>query len=176
MTKRVQAAGILEAMDLRDVRMIERREDLRFPAEACEAIGIVGNGRQQDLDRDLAIQLRVAGSVDLAHPARADPRLDLIRADPLALEILCCEGVLDLNRSRRFEEALGALVRRQERFHLLAQGLVASAGFGQVRRASFRWQRPRAREHLFQALPIIRGSATCCEFYSPARSFRGSCR
>ena len=47
----------------------------------------------------MAIQLRVAGSVDLAHPARADPRLDLIRADPLALEILRCEGVLDLNRT-----------------------------------------------------------------------------
>ena len=61
-------AGVFEAMDLRDVRMIERGEHLRFTTEAREAIGIVGNGRQQDLDRDLAIQLRVAGSVDLAIP------------------------------------------------------------------------------------------------------------
>jgi hypothetical protein len=41
--------------------MIERREHLRFTTEAREAIGIVGNGWQQDLDGDLAIQLRVEG-------------------------------------------------------------------------------------------------------------------
>ena len=147
--QRVYAVGVFEPVDLRDVRMIERREHLRFSPEAGEAIGIVGDGGQQDLDRDLAIERRVAGLVDLAHPARADSRRDLIRADALPLEIPCCEGVRDLNHSRRFEEVLGTLVRRQERFHLLAQGLVASAGFGQVRQASFRWQRPRAREHLF---------------------------
>ena len=79
--------------------MIERGENLRFTTEASEAIGIVGDGGQQNLDRDLAIQFWVAGSVDLAHPTRADPRLDLIRADPLALEMPCCDGVLDLNRS-----------------------------------------------------------------------------
>ena len=143
------AAGVFEAMDLRDMRMIERGEHLRFTTEAGEAIGIVGDAWQQNLDRDLAIQLRVAGSVDFAHPARADPRVDLVRADALALETLRGDGVFDLNRSGRLEEALGALVRRQERFHLLAQGLVAFAGFGQVRRASFRRQRPRAREHVF---------------------------
>ena len=38
------AAGVFEAMDLRDVRMIERGEHLRFTTEAREAIGIVGNG------------------------------------------------------------------------------------------------------------------------------------
>ena len=143
------AIGVFESIDLRDVRMIERGEHLRFTTEAREAIGIVGNGRQQDLDRDLAIQLWVAGSVDLAHPARADPRLDLIRADPLALEIPCCDGVLDLNRSWRLEEALRALVRRQERFHFQAQRFVAGAGRGEVGLTFGRWQHPRAREHLF---------------------------
>ena len=100
-----------------------------------------------------------------------------MRADPLALEIpCCCEGVLDLSHSRRLEETLGALVRREQRFHFLAQGLVASAAFGQVRRTSFRRQHPRAREHLFQALPIIRGEVPRAVNPSPARSFRGSCR
>ena len=36
-------------MDLRDVRMIEGGEHLRFTTEAREAIGIVGNGRQRTL-------------------------------------------------------------------------------------------------------------------------------
>ena len=42
-TKRAQAAGILEAMDLRDVRVIEGGEHSRFSLEAREAIGIVGD-------------------------------------------------------------------------------------------------------------------------------------
>ena len=75
-------------MDLRDVRMIEGRKELRFPAEPCEAIGIVGDGGQQDLDRDVAIQRRVAGAIDLAHPARADARRDLVHANALTLEAL----------------------------------------------------------------------------------------
>jgi hypothetical protein len=33
---------ILEAVDVRDVGMIERREDLRFALEPREAIGITG--------------------------------------------------------------------------------------------------------------------------------------
>src|SRR4029453_11758856 len=33
----VQAASILEAMDLRDVRMIEGRKELGFPTTPCEA-------------------------------------------------------------------------------------------------------------------------------------------
>jgi hypothetical protein len=77
----VQAAGIFDAMDLRDVRMIECRQELRFPAEPCEAIGIVGDGGQQDFDRDVTIQLRIAGAIDLAHPARADLGGDFIRAE-----------------------------------------------------------------------------------------------
>ena len=38
------AAGVFESMDLRDVRMIERGEHVRFAAEPREAVGIVGNG------------------------------------------------------------------------------------------------------------------------------------
>ena len=39
--QRADAAGFLEAVDLRDVRVIERREHLRFALEPREAIGIV---------------------------------------------------------------------------------------------------------------------------------------
>ena len=87
------AAGVFEAVDLRDVRMIERGEHLRFTTEAGEAIGIAGDAGQQNLDRDPAIQPGVEGPVDLAHPARADPRVDLIRADAVALEALRGDGV-----------------------------------------------------------------------------------
>ena len=39
--ERRDAVGSLEAVDLRDVRMVERREDLRFALEARQTIGIV---------------------------------------------------------------------------------------------------------------------------------------
>ena len=129
----VYAVGVFEPVDLRDVRMIERREHPRFSPEAGEAIGIAGDGGQQDFDRDLAIERRVAGLVDLAHPARADSRRDLIRADALPLEAPCHPGVVAPHHRWRLEKALRALVRRQERLHFLAQRLVAVAGLGEVR-------------------------------------------
>ncbi|HXD18510.1 MAG TPA: hypothetical protein VN654_15965 [Vicinamibacterales bacterium] len=38
----------------------------------------------EDLDRDIAIQLRVAGAKDLTHTAYADRRNDLVDAEPSA--------------------------------------------------------------------------------------------
>ena len=55
-----RVARVLDAVDLRDVRMIERGERLRFALEAHQAIGVAGERGRQDLERDLAIELRVA--------------------------------------------------------------------------------------------------------------------
>ena len=49
MTRTRDAAGVFEAVDLRDVRMIERREHLRFTTETREAIGIVGDAGSRTL-------------------------------------------------------------------------------------------------------------------------------
>src|SRR5262245_61145643 len=59
-------------MNVRDVRMVQRGERLRLAGEAGEAFGIVGEDIGQDFDRDVAIELRVPGFVDLAHAAGAD--------------------------------------------------------------------------------------------------------
>ena len=61
--------------------MTERCQKLCFPAEAREPLAVVCEGRWQNLQRDVAIELRVAGAVDLAHAARANQRDDLIRAE-----------------------------------------------------------------------------------------------
>ena len=63
--------------------MIERRQDLGFAREAREAIGF-SPLRQQHLDRDNAIQLRIMRAIHLAHPAFADLGGDFIRADTRA--------------------------------------------------------------------------------------------
>ena len=61
--------------------MIQRGEDLRFALEAGEAIGIAGEGIRQNLERDVAIQLRIARAIHLAHAAGAKGREDFVRAE-----------------------------------------------------------------------------------------------
>ena len=75
-----RVAGVFETVDRPDVRMIERREQSCFAFEARQPIGIGRERRRQDLDRDVAPELRVVRAIHLAHPARArDARLDPIR-------------------------------------------------------------------------------------------------
>ena len=71
-----------DPVDVRDVRMVERREHLRLAFESRQPLGIVGEQVGQDLERDLAAQLGVAGAVDLAHAARAKRASDLIGTEP----------------------------------------------------------------------------------------------
>src|SRR5215469_6381542 len=58
--------------------MIQRRDGARL---ALEALGEFALG---DLQRDDAVQARIAGLVNLAHPARADGREDLVGAEFVA--------------------------------------------------------------------------------------------
>ena len=81
---RAVPADLFESVDRGDVRMIQRRERLRFALETRQAIGIVGERVRQNLDRDLASQLRVARAIHLAHAAGTEYRDDLIRAEARA--------------------------------------------------------------------------------------------
>ena len=60
--------------------MIQRGEDLRFALEACEPIGIDRERLRKNLDRDVAIQLRIARAIDLAHAAGAEGSDILVNA------------------------------------------------------------------------------------------------
>ena len=67
-------------MDLRDVRVVEAREHLRFPLEG-KPIRVSREGVGEDLQRDIAAQLGVGGAVDLAHPASADEGGHVVMAE-----------------------------------------------------------------------------------------------
>ena len=67
-----------DVVHLADVRVIERRDGSRFPLEAGAEFGV------RLLDRHQAIQTRVPRLVHLPHPAGADQREDLVRAEPRA--------------------------------------------------------------------------------------------
>ena len=63
--------GVFETVDCPDVRMIERCEQLCFAFEARYAIGVLREQRRQELQRDVAPKLSVAGAIHLPHAASA---------------------------------------------------------------------------------------------------------
>ena len=58
--------------------MVQRGDGLGFPLESFTEL----SGR--DLDRDVAIQTRVSGAINLSHTPRTDKCEDLIRAEFVA--------------------------------------------------------------------------------------------
>ena len=121
------AVGLLEAVDRADVRMIQRGEHARLALEAREPVGVARERARQDLDRDVAPELRVARAVHLAHAAGAEQRLQVIAAERLRRS---CRGT-----ARRGSAALPVIERRrreirrrtrlvQQRFDVAPQRLV----------------------------------------------------
>lgn len=76
--------SIDQAVDVRDVRVAERRQRLRLSREAREPIGIERKGLGQDLDCDVAMERQVARPVHLAHATSADQGVDDVRTYPSA--------------------------------------------------------------------------------------------
>ncbi len=76
--QRADVACVLDAVQHGDVRMIHRGQHAGLALEARHAFGVAGEGRGQDFERDVAVELGVAGAVDFAHSAGAQFRADLI--------------------------------------------------------------------------------------------------
>src|SRR5215207_3362163 len=72
---------VLETVNLRDVRMVQRGQRLRFAREAREPIGNGRKGLGQDLQGHVAIEFGVARAIHLAHASGADGRDDLVGAE-----------------------------------------------------------------------------------------------
>src|SRR4029453_70170 len=73
-----------DIMDGADVRMRQHPNRTCLALESRAPVGIGRESFRQDLDRDGAIQTRVAGFVDLAHAAGAAGRGAFIRAESSA--------------------------------------------------------------------------------------------
>ncbi len=61
--------------------MIELRDGAGFAIEPVPELRVAGQRRRKDLDRDCALEPRVAGFVDLAHAARAERGHDFVGAE-----------------------------------------------------------------------------------------------
>ena len=68
-------------MDVCDVLMVQRRQNFGFSLEPRPPIRIGCEGLWQDFDRDVAVKLRVASAIDLAHSALAEQRGDFVGAE-----------------------------------------------------------------------------------------------
>ena len=82
--KGTHTAGLFEAVDVRDVRMVERGEGLGFACESGESVAVVRERVRQDFHRDIAIELGVGRPVHLPHPAFAYLRGDFVDAEARA--------------------------------------------------------------------------------------------
>ena len=79
-----RAPDLVDAVDVREVRMVQRRQRLRLALEAPQQLVGVGQLLGQDLDRYLALEARVPGAVDLAHPPGAEWAEDLVMDEGLS--------------------------------------------------------------------------------------------
>ena len=73
-------AVVAEVEDGQDVRVRERGDRLGLPLEALQGGRVPRQVGRQDLQRHVAVELRVARPVDLAHAADAERREDLVGA------------------------------------------------------------------------------------------------
>jgi hypothetical protein len=72
------ALSFVESVDAGDRRVVQRREHLRFALEPRQPLGIGGQGRREELDRDVPPERRV---VRLPEPLPCRPRRFSRRGD-----------------------------------------------------------------------------------------------
>src|SRR4029079_5655479 len=64
--------------------MVEGGEDFCFALEPSQSVGIGRQRQRQDLDRDVTLQFRVGGAIDLPHPAFAALRGNVVDTEACA--------------------------------------------------------------------------------------------
>ena len=79
--ERGRVAAVFEAVDVRDVRMVQRREHFRFTLEPRKPLRIGDERLRQNFQRNVPLQLRVPRAVDLPHPARTDGGDHFVRTE-----------------------------------------------------------------------------------------------
>ncbi len=73
--------GFFDAVNVRDVRMIQRRQHLSLTAEPRQAFAVGSERRRQQLDRDATAKLGVGCLIDFTHAAGSQVARDLVMCD-----------------------------------------------------------------------------------------------
>jgi hypothetical protein len=75
------AGVIADFVDRGDVRVIERAGRTGLPQQAGSGVRMTGGVGRQELERDPAVEVRILGQIDRAHPAGADVAKDPVVGD-----------------------------------------------------------------------------------------------
>src|SRR5437868_2497784 len=73
-----------EVEDGDEVRMVEQAEGTRLLMKTGDDVRASGDRSGEELERDVASELDVAGAIHLSHSARPDERDDLVTANLIA--------------------------------------------------------------------------------------------
>ena len=76
--QRERTRCFLDAVNLRDVLVVQCRKQLRFALESPEPFEICREHGRKNLDRDVPVQPRVAGTIGLAHATNTELAHDLV--------------------------------------------------------------------------------------------------
>src|SRR5262249_28533866 len=85
--KKPAALVLLQAMNPSDIRVIERRQDARFPLKSRDAVTVINECVWKEFDCDPASELCVCSLVHIAHSARAKLRRDLVMRQSAAYHV-----------------------------------------------------------------------------------------
>jgi hypothetical protein len=79
--QRANAVGLFEAVNDRNVGMIQRRKGFGFAFESRQPLRIVRKRIGENLDGDVTAKVEVRRAIDLAQAAHPDPGANFIRAE-----------------------------------------------------------------------------------------------
>ena len=97
--EKVDALGFFHRVERDHIGMVECGDGARFALEAGQPLGIAGYVRRQDLERHLAPQLGVRGTIHLTHSANSECGVNPIVCERSSDQIeLPCIGQLEAPR------------------------------------------------------------------------------
>src|SRR5713226_10549387 len=79
--QKVNIFGLLQPINHRDVRMVQRRQHPRFALKTRQPVRTIYEGCRQDFDGDVAIQFGVVRLIDLSHAPRTQESMDFVSSE-----------------------------------------------------------------------------------------------
>ena len=78
------SVDLINRVDRDDVRVVEGGDGSRFTVEPRDGVGIGFDAGRQHFQRDVPLELRVAGTIDVAHAAAAKQHHGFVSAEARA--------------------------------------------------------------------------------------------
>src|SRR4030095_12271277 len=101
-----------DLVDRQDSRVVDCRRGPGFLHEAADAIRLSRESVGQDLERNLAVELRIEGEMDFSHSTRCNWSNDLVMTEPVARRDGDGEALLNVREAVSLAFAIKSCKRR----------------------------------------------------------------